>query len=321
MDYYIVDSVKGGCGKTTIAMYKAIELANLNPKNKVCYLDMDILGTAVEKFLGITSNPEVGVKYFSDMFENRESIRSEHCVRKLLFNKNDFSVNNKSDNIIDPTVNIENCIEVGAVFSSPDENKKNMFKPSISTHYNQHIDYDFFARTLEILFDELKTGKYTHMVIDMPPNSDAYTDSVFKLLLDFKKKDKVYLYLVSTYDRSHVEANLEWLDKMLKSKDIRWLNFEEIDIIFNDNRNLRRTHSDELDGAIMQIMSIYDEHHFPSKAIIKKRKCDFSDTVSLRAVFDDDISILKSMTSATETEDKRKRISFKEIGITDLSEG
>ena len=71
----------------------------------------------------------------------------------------------------------------------------------------------------------------------------------------------------------------------------------------------------------MQIMSIYDEHHFTSKAIIKKRKCDFSDTVSLRAVFDDDISILKSMTSATETEDKRKRISFKEIRITDLSEG
>ena len=57
----IVDSVKGGCGKTTMAVATAIRSAKILPKrnpnehNKedpnVCIIDMDLLGTSMERML------------------------------------------------------------------------------------------------------------------------------------------------------------------------------------------------------------------------------------------------------------------------------
>lgn len=320
MEYYIVDSVKGGCGKTTIAMYKAIDLANENIANKVCYLDMDILGTAIESFLQIKENPTQGVKYFSDMFDNRESIRSERCVRKLVFDKENYMLVDKKLEINELVDFQKDYVKVGAVFSSPDENKKKLFKPSISTHYNQHIDYDFFARKLEILFSELKAGGYTHIVIDMPPNSDAYTDSVFKQLLDLKKEDKVYLYLISTYDRSHIVANSNWLDKMIRNEDQRWRTFESISIILNDNRNIVSKYPNEIGHIASNLKGRFNKSNFPSKTGISIKQCNYSEKISSRAVFDFDVINYGSSLMGTSSmiDDSIIRISFKEIKITDL---
>lgn len=52
MKYIIVNSVKGGCGKSSISLHTAIDLA-LDDKddNNVLVIDMDILGSSLRTFV------------------------------------------------------------------------------------------------------------------------------------------------------------------------------------------------------------------------------------------------------------------------------
>lgn len=65
MKVIIVDSVKGGCGKTTIALKNAVEASKvlIEPQTekspKVCMIDFDLLGSSMETFLfGETTVPK-----------------------------------------------------------------------------------------------------------------------------------------------------------------------------------------------------------------------------------------------------------------------
>ena len=164
----------------------------------------------------MTDKLEIKIRYLSDMFITREAINSEQFVRELLFYKQDYRLVNTDIKSFDGDA----FIKIGAVFSSPHEKDKRMFKPSVTTHYEHHVDYNFFARRIQLLFERLED--YTHIVIDMPPNSDPYTDSIFDLLLNRDKigSDKVDLLLVSSYDRAHIMANNEWLQSMLENWDL-----------------------------------------------------------------------------------------------------
>lgn len=264
MEYYIVDSVKGGCGKTALAICKALELANANDKNKVCFIDMDLLGTSIEEYLKITlcSDLKPRLHYLSEMFSDKYAIRREKCIRKLMFTKTNFQLlkTELSKDALEDEDLKKDYIKIGSNFSSPLEKHKKLFKPNVTTHYTNHIDYDFFARKLEILFEELENGGYTHIVIDMPPNSDPYTDSVFDLLLNKEKLNKVHLLLISTYDRSHIKANLEWFNDKTVSSDHNWICFDKISIILNDNRGVFTDNESDLVLAHAQTNTMIESY-------------------------------------------------------------
>lgn len=267
MKFFIVDSVKGGCGKTALAIHKALELASKNAENKVCIIDMDLLGTSIEAFLGISycSSLNPKVHYLSDMFLTRSSIKTENYVRNLIFSENDRSIvegenfDKKDMQETTQDINGQKLLKIGAVFSSPLEVDKRLFKPNIATHYVHHVDYNFFARKIEMLFERLEG--YTHIVIDMPPNSDPYTDSIFDLLLRRNRNNIEYveLLLISTWDRSHCAANFEWLNDKLQGADQNWHLFDQITLVFNDNRNVLVEQGD-LESAQDQVNGMLGEY-------------------------------------------------------------
>lgn len=265
MEFYVVDSVKGGCGKTATAIWKSLELASTK-ENKVCYIDMDILGTSLETYLQISIDAEA--KYLSELFSKSNAVKCERCIKKQKFIKENYEV--IKEKTVEVNYDKESLIEIGMIISSPNETDKKMFKPNIMTHYVYHIDYDFFARKLEILFDELEKGGYTHMVIDMPPNSDPYTDSVFDILLNRKNSSKdVNLIIVSLFDRSHVEANLKWIEDRVQSGDQNWHNFKKVELFFNDNRGAFDEYKNSMDGVKKQIDQMINKNSSSANNLYK----------------------------------------------------
>lgn len=243
MNYFIVDSVKGGCGKSTIALWKALKLKSESKKNKckVCYVDLDILGTSMESFIGCRK--DTNAVYLNDLFKGeRNAVKKKKVTSLLKFNIENRGSNQLfSVNFNNTVQESEKVVEISAIFCSPEQTDKNLFRPNYLTG-GQCIDYTFFALRLKELFEELKDGGYTDIVIDMPPNSDSYTDSVFDLLLHRTKSSspprdwKVTFLLISTFDSAHIQANVNWCEGLLR-KDHDWYQFNEVECYFNDVRN------------------------------------------------------------------------------------
>ena len=236
-NFYIVDSVKGGCGKTSIALFKSMELAvtkeeskkdDKTGEKKVCYLDLDLLGTSTAVFLKMDK-----ILFLNDLFKgNRMAVRTKQVKQDFWFDEDQngsfvFRKNNGTN-------------KIGIVLSNPIQEEKNRFRVGYPTD-GHHIDYDFFARRLNELIRELLDGGFTDFVIDMPPNSDPYTDSIFDLLLhrepEKEKREKIVnLLLVSSLDNSHRTANLSWYNDLI-TMDHSWHSFDCVELYLNDIRN------------------------------------------------------------------------------------
>ena len=232
MNFYVVDSVKGGCGKTTLALWTALELRN-EFQREVCYIDLDLLGTSTEKHINQPKNKDSC--YLNELFiNNRRDIQKRKVINSKYFS---YPTGDGYQVLPSPQ---DDAVRISMVFSSPEQGMKNKFRPNLPI-YGNYIDYSFFARRIKELFDELYYGGFTDIVIDMPPNSDPYTDSIFDLLLNISNDKEEYsvdlhLFIVSTYDRDHIEANRQWCVDLLQ-KDAKWKSLSSISWFFNDVRN------------------------------------------------------------------------------------
>lgn len=253
MEIIVVDSVKGGCGKTSISLKCAIEKAQ-DKLNKVCYMDLDLLGSSIETFL--IGDRFVGKNKKSDP----KGYPIDLCViksEKYYFN-DIFKGEHFSPRFLNEIVIIEDNKRKG-VFSliacNPDQNEKDRFKPSRLMNYIGQIDYEYFGAMIERVLEQLEDMNFTHVIIDMPPNSDAYTDSVFNILLrqngsdntHIETKYRVKICLVNSFDRAHFSANLEWLKTMVNEHDMKWVvNAPDLfKIVFNDNINYNELSVDD----------------------------------------------------------------------------
>jgi len=226
----IVDSVKGGCGKTTEAIASAIR-SNLLDKKKTCVIDMDILGTSIEQtlmgkcFVGhdpiekfITHSAK---KYLNDLAEDPDTLlKSKDCISNIILYTPSGEAN------------------VSFILSSPYDKDKRRFKLSGSSNYTVQITPTHFRGVINKLINHLIDDEYETIIFDMPPNSDVYTDCVFDLFLDAKnplKDISVELVVVSTYDRAHIYSNTEWLVSFYEGKDHNWKPFDKITFLLNNN--------------------------------------------------------------------------------------
>ena len=238
--------------KAKETLEKSIELAKdvlesikVRPRS-VCYIDLDLLGTSIEKMLGFNNATQYW--YLNDLFSgDRAAVQKKRVKRdfKLITIKAENNSGYRFDNTEDHRPDA--VTSIGMVFSSPEQKEKNKFRVGHSTD-GHHIDFDFFARRLNELFNELIDGGVTDFVIDMPPNSDPYTDSIFGQFLKReikRRKIGVHLLLISSLDRAHLEANRQWLIDLC-SKSAQWYEFTSVAYYFNDIRNnLKNKRSDE----------------------------------------------------------------------------
>lgn len=285
MNFHLVDSVKGGCGKTSLALWKAIQLENDKEKNKkVCYFDFDLLGTSLEKLLNFSHNNTI--LYLNDLFINsRNDIRKRKTITKCYYDKNGKLFDESKYRFNNPIGSFS------ILFSSPCQESKNLFRVNTSNS-GKYIDYDFFANKITELIQLLDEGEYTDIVIDMPPNSDPYTDSVFRILLDIKNNYNINLMMVSSYDRSHIEANTEWCVDLLQ-RNSRWKPFDSIECFFND---VRKNINDVCDAGAFTPSELISQPCNRIKKIYQKElsifNISYSNEISNNSIYCQDYMII-----------------------------
>lgn len=256
MKYIIVDSVKGGCGKSSVALRTAIQLARENKKNRVLVIDMDIMGSSLECFVtgklsfvendnqdttatSTSSSIKIGEEDISDKAiwltkEESESDKSgskEKCYFTDLFYKrydtSKIRPIEKAFKICEKDMPETENINIYIAFSSPEQKIKNYFRFQKSTNFQMNVNIRYYEEILGKYIEDINTKYFdneflTHIIFDMPPNSDPYSDCIFSILLNklaqnkSKKSgkdvdDSVELMLVSSCDMSHINANIEWV--------------------------------------------------------------------------------------------------------------
>ncbi len=234
----IVDSVKGGCGKTTEALIEAVCRIQEGRKKstsmpKVCIIDMDILGTSMESMIAaegfirddvksITYIEPRAKKYLNDIPDDLSAIND--CVSTVL-------------------MKIEaDEFPMDFIVSSPYSNDRRKFRKASDSNYTVEVTPTHFRGVMKKLVESLIDREYDSIIFDMPPNSDDYTNCVLELFLNKnyrrEMKEKIHsveLKIVSTLDDSHVRANSNWLIEILENSDMRYVPFDKITLMLNNN--------------------------------------------------------------------------------------
>lgn len=218
-NYNIIDSVKGGCGKSTLSLMLSlaaqknlyenmhIPVDDENPIICSMLLDMDMQGSSWQHLLFGRSLPgENGLAKESINKALIESYRNKvpDCISKPWFFFNDL---------------LFSKLSIYAALASQDFNEREQFKAVSRLNYSSHITYLSFLSGLKKTLKHLKdlTEQKIHYVFfDMPPNSNGYSDSVLEVLLDGRgsstldKKSPRNYFEVMTLDLGNINTTLDW---------------------------------------------------------------------------------------------------------------
>lgn len=297
---YFINSVKGGSGKTTVALSIAFTFMNdleaqynehISSKvsekvsqPKVCYIDLDMLGTGVKHI--IYGNTSKEIKYFNDTKVGAKTIEE---FRPYINQIDRF----KSDLAID-------CILLNS-----DGMKKKSF---IKGNYNNYISMNvFLERAKNLLSALIKEKIYDAIVIDSSPSYDSFSRELYYFLSNLSKNASienkynisVYNLFISTFENSHVLTNISCLVDLIKSSDIEAENIKlvlnDTNNYINDNKNTKvkknlKTVEEFKDAIVKEYNDIYNKmlegidcKHEPSKqsfnknSIAFKRYCEISE--------------------------------------------
>ena len=261
--YNIIDSVKGGCGKTTFSLILSLLLDDHykenrnNDESNVCLIDMDIQGSALAYLL-------FGGNYFQDekkwntfKFLNDRIVAVGDSREETEEYMHRFRFGDKTEDgkKAEKEKKIEDCKGPGidVIFSDPRPKIKKKYRSLSNQNYSPEVLYSTYRMGLANMLSKLDEEKpYLHQYVnfDMPPNSDAYSDSVYDVLLKkeytiMKDGDVCNLFLLQTVDKGQIKATLDYFDELVSSENFQkinkiffvfndWLDFEEGKDFFNE---------------------------------------------------------------------------------------
>ncbi len=214
--YNVVNSVKGGCGKTTFSVYLAWKAANAATKKNTLLIDMDFQGTAMEfLFHGASATPK---KYLNDAIVTRDLIFLDY-IHEITTEKSDEE-NNK----------------FSVIFSDPKVETKSKYRVSYQNNYTPVINYHFFRYGLQNVLDKAADCNYENIILDMPPNSDGFANSAIDYIFSKSGKEKLVnaernMFLVTTTDAGHIDATIKELAHILKNEE--HMLFDKLFIVIN----------------------------------------------------------------------------------------
>jgi len=248
--YNIIDSVKGGCGKTTFSLMLSLLLDDRckekrkNDESNVCLIDMDIQGSALVYLL-------FGGNYFQDekdwkafkflndrivaVGDSREE--TERYVHRFQFK--DKEEDEKKDEEKDKGKD-RKAPGIDVVFSDPRPEIKKKYRSLSNQNYSPEVLYSTYRMGLANMLSKLDgENAYLREYVnfDMPPNSDAYSDSVYDVLLKkeytiMEKDDVCNLFLLQTLDQGQMRATLDYFGELASSENFQKIN--RIFFVFND---------------------------------------------------------------------------------------
>lgn len=265
--YNIIDSVKGGCGKTTFGIMLSLLLDKYRTEKKnngetvVCMVDVDIQGSALLYLLfgktyidGLADN---NFKFLNDRViavgQTEES--SMEYVHRFMFKAPEKAQSEEKETKDgdSPKAAEDRWSWFDVIFCDPRSEGKKKFRSLSNQNYSPEVLYSTYRMGMASMIANLKRQKeYQHkyIVFDMPPNSDGYSDSIYDILLKkeytiMEEKDICNLFLIQTVDYGQRLATLEYLKELLVTENFRkinkiflvyndWLNYKSGDNLFED---------------------------------------------------------------------------------------
>lgn len=197
--YNLINSVKGGCGKTTFSIWLAYYL------KKSLLIDMDLLGTSMQVLVYGNDYNSQNTAYTNDVFQGvRDS-------RKKFVNK----------------VGLENNKCINIIFSSMDYKEKDRFKAGKHSGYTPVVKHSMFRQGLRELLKRHKMlggEEIKHFIFDMPPNSDGFSDAAMECIFnpkysDLEDKDRKNLFMMIGADWGQTVATINALKTLLLCGD------------------------------------------------------------------------------------------------------
>lgn len=304
--FHIVNSVKGGCGKSTFSLY----LANYLRRNKSnpIIIDLDICGTT-----WYTNNQNFIINkkkchFLNDMFYGAEkNLGSEHIFRLHISDPND---KNKPDDFL----NIIMADPTG--LSTMDDDTLDLLESTV---------YKIVMELCQLRYNSTQSNNVfnihenvTDIIFDMPPGYEKHTERILchlmmdlesKLYQEFKKrnnfnyvkvngmqvykkieeKSNVYLYMISGLNQASFEANLVYVQNLFInakfSTDTGILNKDNTYFILN---NIPAIEDINLETLLENIRSkLKDPYNLFQKSNIQYIKhCDFEyEKEKLQAIY------------------------------------
>lgn len=197
--YNLINSIKGGCGKTTFSIWLAYCL------DKSLLIDMDLLGTSMQVLVCGNDYELHETAYTNDVFQGVKNNRKKFVEKVGL-------KNNK-------------CINV--IFSSMDYKEKDRFKAGKYSGYTPVVKHSMFRLGLRELLKHYKTldGEVVeHFIFDMPPNSDGFSDAAMECIFnpkysDLKDTDRKNLFMMIGADWGQTIATINALKTLLLHGD------------------------------------------------------------------------------------------------------
>lgn len=192
--YNLINSVKGGCGKTTFSIWLAHYLDNS------LLIDMDLLGTSMQVIFN--GNME-GCKtaFTNDIFQGKYHKEKEFVEKIELKTKK----------------------SIHAIFSSMDSREKRKFKSGKYSGYSPVVKHSMVRLGLKELLganSRLGENEVEHFIFDMPPSSDGFADAAEECIFnsnysDLKKKDRRNLFMLIGTDWGQTIATIQELEDLL----------------------------------------------------------------------------------------------------------
>lgn len=231
--YNLINSVKGGCGKTTFSIWLAEYLGRENSELTLL-VDLDLLGTSMQ------------VIFYG---HNKQNLL---CINEI-FN----GVNDHQDYV--QRLELKNGDKLNVIFSSMDVKDKNKFKSGKNSGYSPVVKHGVFRIGMQKL---IKANQYIdnndvkHFILDMPPNSDGFSDTAMDCVMNRKYKtlkdgDRKNLFLMVGSDMGQTIATISLLQSLLTRTNS--LLPSRIFIVFNDNISINMGNKDyELRRSILK---------------------------------------------------------------------
>lgn len=230
--FNFINSIKGGCGKTTFSIFLARYLDTVNRKTsdaseKSLLLDMDLQGTAMQYLVDGGDSDKEDKK---DKKTEKQKYKYLNEAVRIGGEVRDYVVSNR---ITDDWV-------LDVVFADSKYSEKEKFRVSSKTGYSPTTQYNVFKGGLQRFLQKLKDTEYRHLIFDMPPNSDGFSGAAFECVMNkaYNTKikeddDKVNLFLLTSFDWGQVNETFKEAKALLINKDN--LLFDNLFIVFNDN--------------------------------------------------------------------------------------
>lgn len=267
---HIMHSMKGGCGKSACALFKAIQIASekeiSSRKASVLWIDADFKGSAMQKLLFGDANVEENSyqrlleNHFNHIVEGKGFIHrlaiptgysEDKNLNRFLKDKNltfveilnqSFSYDTASGSVEEGSSGEELKINgfLDFVFSSSNNEDKELFKgggqEALAIGIYTYRMSVFLRQVLEYgKVPGEECGQYSDLVIDMPPGYDEYSDLILeelRKLADEKKNIELHYYAITTNDLGHMHLTKENVANKVK-KDTYHKSWDSVNVVLS----------------------------------------------------------------------------------------